>query len=197
MVEKYDEDKKIVYQIYAEDIRYSKKQQWLTIYYGLLVQSGIITYSKNVKFSYANFLLVSASIFVAILVTTILMKYQSQIINYRYKIDRYIKPLLALEVLKALDKPNDTESNNVKNFFNEFFDSFLIIFIFMAWGGTAFVLCSICQPATGMQFLNLILSVFAFGLGYTLNLYIFEERNFNKELRGHLEYTKQLECDKK
>lgn len=84
--DKKNEEMRLLYQIYAEDLRHTKKQQWQVIYYGLLVQAAIVSFynmiwpDSNIKVA-----LSIISGFAGLLSVLFIVKYNCDLEKYREK----------------------------------------------------------------------------------------------------------------
>jgi len=128
-----------IYQVYTEDIRHAKNQQWLCVYYGILIQAAIVGYTSLLIESQINFydiFLVLVSIFVSLVGVWLLLEYQKDIKKSRNRIDYYIKPNLAKKAQDALDVVDKDKGIRCINLT----DSFLIIFIIMFLISTSFTI---------------------------------------------------------
>lgn len=127
------EEMNILYKEHIENIRYSKKQQWQTAYYGLLLQAGILGYFNLytqyscllILFSFASFLFITYLLFV----------YQWDLGRYR-SITAEIEG--KMEIYKGL-----LEKHKVVNFISKY--SVLVIFVIIQLAATILVISTICS----------------------------------------------------
>ncbi|MEW6182573.1 MAG: hypothetical protein AB1500_05265 [Bacillota bacterium] len=56
-----NQNHRMMYQIYTEDIRHTKNQQWLIIYYGLVVQAAIIGFCQLISQLPNNLLIIAVT----------------------------------------------------------------------------------------------------------------------------------------
>ncbi|MEW6181727.1 MAG: hypothetical protein AB1500_00925 [Bacillota bacterium] len=197
---KSDEDIRVVYQVYTEDIRHAKNQQWLTTYYVLSLQAAIAGFDKllvkNDEFQVEMIIAAFIALAIASISTKVLMEYQYSLVKYRCYIDNKIKPLLSEAAQCAVDKA--PAYSIIEAICRDFNKGFLCIFVAILWIGTAFVLWIIFNPLFKMlpskydnsftEFLifaiiNLVCLFIAFAI-YTRNLNAIKsiaEKEYNQE----------------
>lgn len=89
---------RVFFQVKIEDIRYSKQQQWNTIYYTLITIGGIIGLVLSLKSTqvltqcFRNSLMLLCSI-ISLLGIVYIGIYQWAMAKYRFQKDRFIKAL--------------------------------------------------------------------------------------------------------
>lgn len=112
------------YKILIDDIRYSKRQQWIITYYILLFHFGLFSL---LKLNFLSFLIVFLfSLFATILATIVLLISYFKLKEYRSKKDEIGKDLFG-------------DKDNGKNW-DYFF--FTCVFIFFSWLGFVFLCLS-------------------------------------------------------
>lgn len=170
-------------------IEFIKKQQWLCVYYSLLLQGGIIGYFSLIKddVNYDSSFLPYLSFLLAVLVTFVLMRYQVDLTLHRYNNDVYLETHFTIEARKYLFipiKPNNSIKSELA--LKKFFEAFLIIFIAFNW--TACIL-TLYYLKFYLNFVLLIVIILVSILIIRFILVIQAE----KKHRDHLEHCKKLD----
>lgn len=123
---KKDEEARLIYQIYTEDIRHAKNQLWLIIYNGLLLQAAIFAILKLEKINiYSNYLKVILWVATG-LVIILLIVYYYLLERFRNKKKKIYKEFFEREIREILE----TKDQCVDKFLGERSEFvFLLIFI--------------------------------------------------------------------
>ncbi len=133
--EKREEEARLVYQIYTEDIRHAKNQLWLIIASGLSLQAGLYEFFKDNSF-FLNF-----KYWIVVIATALLMflLYIYSVILFRYKSKKEkIVKHFEKDIVYILLEADDNKFNKFIGKYSEII--FVILFaIFLIIG--AFLIC--------------------------------------------------------
>lgn len=97
--DKKNEEMRMIYQIFIDDIRHIKNQQWQVTYYGLLIQAAIVGFYEIFNEIEAKLVLSIISGFISLLGVVFLVIYQINMGRYRKK-KREIRETFNKEVQK-------------------------------------------------------------------------------------------------
>ena len=89
---KEHEEIRALYQIYIDEIRYTKQQQWNTVYLTLFAIAGILALSLGLQIlsQSLTIFLIAICIVIAVFGIFLIGHYQWSLARYRYKKDRII-----------------------------------------------------------------------------------------------------------